>query len=122
VGLACLKGVGQWSGDCACLWIASLASFRDMVLVEILQACEGMWGAVGQSRDCAGLCRPEGCGQQSRDCASLRSGDHACVDPQLGRPWGCGTAELRSCRPVQAWEARPREWRLCMCGLLAWQA
>jgi hypothetical protein len=45
MGLACLKGMGRWSGDPVCLWIAGSAGFRGMVPVEILQACAGMRGA-----------------------------------------------------------------------------
>jgi hypothetical protein len=48
MGLVCLKGMGQQSGDLACLWIASLAGFRDMVPVEITQACAGMKVAAQQ--------------------------------------------------------------------------
>jgi hypothetical protein len=38
VGLVCLKGTGQWSGDSACLWIPGLTS---------------LGGVVQQNRDCA---------------------------------------------------------------------
>jgi hypothetical protein len=48
MGLACLKGMGWQSGDPAFLWIAGLAGFRDMVPVEILQACAGVRGAAQQ--------------------------------------------------------------------------
>jgi hypothetical protein len=74
----CLKGVGQQSGDSECLWIASLASFRGTVLEEIVQACAGLGGMAQQN------------------------GDHLCVDHGLGKPEGCGPAEQRSLRPVQA--------------------
>jgi hypothetical protein len=45
VSLACLMGTGRQSRDPACLWIAGLAGFRDMVPTEILQSCAGMRGA-----------------------------------------------------------------------------
>jgi hypothetical protein len=48
IGLACLKGVGQKSGDPACLWIASLAGFKGTFPVEIVQACAGMRGVAQQ--------------------------------------------------------------------------
>jgi hypothetical protein len=51
-------GLAEW--DCLCLWIASLAGFRGMILAEIVQACASMRGAVGG--DLAGLCRTEGHG------------------------------------------------------------
>jgi hypothetical protein len=41
----CLMGMGQQSGDPACLWIASFAGFRGTFPVEIVQACEGVRGA-----------------------------------------------------------------------------
>jgi hypothetical protein len=53
VGLACLKGTGQRSGDCWCLWIAGLAGFRRTVPAEIVQACAGVRGAAWWR-----LCRP----------------------------------------------------------------
>jgi hypothetical protein len=31
VGLACLKGTGQWSGDPACLWIPGLTDLGSTV-------------------------------------------------------------------------------------------
>jgi hypothetical protein len=49
----------------------------------------------------------------SRDCA--------CVDHQLGRPWGRGLAEQRLCRPVQAGGHGLAEIRN-VCGSPAWQA
>jgi hypothetical protein len=48
MGLACLKGAGQKSGDPVCLWIAGLAGFRGTVPVEIVQACAGLRGAAQQ--------------------------------------------------------------------------
>jgi hypothetical protein len=48
MGLACLEVAGWQSGDPACLWIASLAGFRDMVPAEILQACAGVRGTAQQ--------------------------------------------------------------------------
>jgi hypothetical protein len=77
MGLACLKGMGQQSGDPACLWIASLAGFRGMV-PEIMQPCAGLGGA------------------------SQWNGDCVCVDCWDGKPWWCGPVQKGSCRPVQA--------------------
>jgi hypothetical protein len=77
VSLVCLKGMGQWSGDPACLWIAGFSGCRGTVPVEIMQACAGMRGMSRWNRD----------------------GVH--VDRGFGRPWGHGLAEQRSCRPVQ---------------------
>jgi hypothetical protein len=44
VGLVCLKGTGQQSGDPECLWIACLVGFRGIVPMEIMQACAGVRG------------------------------------------------------------------------------
>jgi hypothetical protein len=56
-------GLRAWpGGDRECLWIASLA---------------GLGGMAWQSGVCAGLCRPGGAAQWSRDCV--------CVDPRLCR-------------------------------------
>jgi hypothetical protein len=59
VGLACMKGVGQRSGDHSCPWIAGLAGFRGMVPAEIMQACVGVRGVGQQNGNGADLCRPE---------------------------------------------------------------
>jgi hypothetical protein len=74
VGLTCLKGVGQWSGDPVCLWIAGLADFRGTIPTEILQACAGMRGRQ-HSKDLhlwiPGLAGLRGAGLWSGYCASL---------------------------------------------------
>jgi hypothetical protein len=86
MGLECLKGTGQWSGDPACLWIPGL---------------NGLGGAVQQNGD-PQLGRLRGTGLWSRYCAGLcRPGGHRAG---LCRPWEHGLAEQRLSRAVQAWE------------------
>jgi hypothetical protein len=56
-----------------------------------LAALGAQAGGVAIMQACAGL----------GDTAQ-QNGDRGCVDPWLGRHEGCGPAEQRSCRPVQA--------------------
>jgi hypothetical protein len=76
--------------------------------MDILQACAGL----------------EGMAQWNRDLV--------CVYPRHGRPWGCGPAEQRLCKLVQAleaWTSRdsaglegPTQWNGdCVCVSLVWQ-
>jgi hypothetical protein len=96
VVLMCLKGAGQWSGDPACLWIASLAGFRGTVLAEIEWVCAGVRGVVQ--------------GRSWRPVQAWGYGPAEIMNvcgSRLGRAWGHGLAQRSSSRPVQTWGAQP---------------
>jgi hypothetical protein len=87
-GLAGLRGMAWWSGDCAGLCRLEWCSPMEQRLCSAYgslawQALGGTW----QSRDHVRLCRPEGLGWQSGDPAVP-------VDHWLGRPLGCHLVEI----------------------------
>jgi hypothetical protein len=71
MGLECLKGTGQWSGDPACLWIPGLTGLqgwtsRTEIMHVWVPGLAGLKGAGLQTGYCAGLCRPGGHGPVER--------------------------------------------------------
>jgi hypothetical protein len=92
MGLACLKGTGQRSGDPACLWIPGLTGLGSSPEEQRSCMCGSLaWQALG-----AQACRVnivQGCAGFRG--VAQRNGDHACLYLWWGRPWGCGPAKQR---------------------------
>jgi hypothetical protein len=124
VGLVFLKGV-VWRSDKLKGYgpgrdHAGLCRYEGHGPVEIMAACTSL--RASPSGDHAGLCRCEGCSPAEFKllCVGLKawpSGDCEYLYSWLGRPWGRGPVERKSCRPVQTWE-RSRAEVVCVDPLL----
>jgi hypothetical protein len=117
MGLACLKGAGQWSGDPVCLWIPSLTGLGGVAQQNRDHVCGSLaWQALGDRLAEWILCRPGGHGP-------VEWRLYLCVSQAQALGAWPGRAEIvQACAGRTAWPGRDRKclWIPGLAGLKCW--